>query len=1588
MRGSFDLGKSLTLNYSIKEFGRPGARQINSLPRIVKQEVTDSQNNNVNYPTDFKLGTRYSLAERVIRNYETIMVREYGSDYWLLKSLNNVSKFYPLDLEPQMLEQIGGFMRDRINEASGNKLSTLESAAEGIDAIKDYLSYKGTDPNSLGENFLCRLEDLVAFIIAVSSSTTLPAALSIIHLYVRTHYHRAVTQHLMGEIMKIFGVSEESVKITDEKLELETQSEEVNLAEFSLGSMKSLLSNWKELKTSVFASKLGNLTSIMIAYGFLNPSEQLSDKLLQVFNKRSWEVQKDSVDFAEMLLDTATFFLERGYAAFVSGDLSLLLYSDNDIANLDKEFALLSGALPLLETGNLSGLDDYSESIKDQSEYEVRLQKLNATYASMLKVEKSPQMRNVLTNRLVVLSKVRTSLILCQKSSCIRTKPFGLLIYGGSSVGKTTINAYATKVCLHHNGYSSGKENIITLNDNDKYQSEYKAHHMAVTMDDFGNTCADKYDGSPTAKIIDFLNNVPKAALNANADLKGNIMIQPKVVSVTTNVKHLMASSFSNEPVSILRRFELIFDVKIRPEFTDKKTKGLDRTKMLGFMPDAWLIDVQYVEIIREDDENAADRYNFVDIKKGASIYEALEILKQKSEEHFGFQKSYVANIEEMYDTEFCCHSCFPTECRLCADALQETKEYFLGLEEQSDEEKFVVKQWDPLEELSDFKDIEIQSEETLQQFVKKSNYVDRAYKIACDTLALARKEKVKILKIAACAAIGIPVAIFSARSVLKLFRALVPQGSALGVPQKLDTDVESPWKRVVHVPVPVSTASETTTVDTLTNLVSRSMGHLYIYNMEKTVRRRCNIIPLQGNYWLAPSHMFEDQEYEIEIQTTPMGILGKNPTQLIGPEIWYRIPNTDFIVLSLTSGGDVPNLARFLPTSEYIMSGTHCITLYKDPEGEVTRHQVKIDLDRHVATPKQNFDGFQYTYAEKTFRGLCMMTHVARKVKPFIAGFHLAGYVDTTLGIAGKLYQSQVLEAVNELRSRRVLETHSSGTMPTEKYGIDYKPNGETPQSSAVNWLVDEDGYQPIGEVYGPHPLGTRTFKSQVRKSVISDSVTEIMGLPKLHGKPKGMNSWVHWQRDLSLMSHPTGKFRPIILKRARDDMNAMVDEIFEQKPEMLDLIHPYSHEVILAGADGINSVDRVDLSTSMGFPINKQKSNFVRESEIKIDGISCPLEMDDQFWKELDRMETVLAHGERIHTIFRGNLKDEATKLTKDKVRVFAGCEFAFTLLVRKYYLSIIRVIQTNWDDFECAVGINAHGPEWTRLTKKLTKYSTTRMIAGDYAAYDKRVCPEATLSAFDVMIRMAEKAGYTARQLTIMRGIATEICLPIYEYNGVFVKVFGSNPSGHPLTVIINNLQNSIYLRYAYYALYENEQVPLFHNRVALICYGDDNAMSVHEDDKKFNHTAISNELAKVGIKYTMADKEAESVPFITLEETSFLKRGFVYNEILGNWVAPIEEASIVKSLHNYMSRRGSTALPEEIAGDAIKSAAREYFFHGKDVYELRKEQLEQIRDIHGLVTFVGELPSYQDMIDGYLGKKLKAVDIADPGILMLH
>jgi hypothetical protein len=488
-------------------------------------------------------------------------------------------------------------------------------------------------------------------------------------------------------------------------------------------------------------------------------------------------------------------------------------------------------------------------------------------------------------------------------------------------------------------------------------------------------------------------------------------------------------------------------------------------------------------------------------------------------------------------------------------------------------------------------------------------------------------------------------------------------------------------------------------------------------------------------------------------------------------------------------------------------------------------------------------------------------------------------------------------------------------------------------------------------------------------------------MNLPRLHGPPNSVAIWRHWSRHLTATAHQPFLAHPEFKLKAVDDLWELYADVLH-RTKWKDKVHVLPHDFVLAGADGITAIDRIDLNTSMGWPLNTPKKKYVQPSERQVPGITEALDVDPFIMDEVFRVEELLATGIRVYFVNRANLKDEPTKFTKDKIRVFAGAPFALVYLVRKYFLTIVRFIQTNGFELETGVGINAQGPEWDALVRHLKRFGCDQGFDGDYSDFDQKQSPDWTLEAWGILYKVACESGYDERSLCVMRGLITEIVYPIFEHDGIIVQLFGSNPSGHPCTVIINNLVNQLYMRYAYYAreLPPDSARPSFARAIALMCYGDDNVAGPGPGFEWFNLHSVTQELSKIGVKYTDASKRLDAPPLRKWEALSFLKRAFRYDQEVGRYMGPLEEASICKSLHNYRHNKNCPQMPLQISASAILSASREYFQHGRDVYTVKGAQLAEVARQTGADKYLGEIPSYDD----YLALERGECDFLDTGI----
>lgn len=155
-----------------------------------------------------------------------------------------------------------------------------------------------------------------------------------------------------------------------------------------------------------------------------------------------------------------------------------------------------------------------------------------------------------------------------------------------------------------------------------------------------------------------------------------------------------------------------------------------------------------------------------------------------------------------------------------------------------------------------------------------------------------------------------------------------------------------------------------------------------------------------------------------------------------------------------------------------------------------------------------------------------------------------------------------------------------------------------------------------------------------------------------------------------------------------------------------------------------------------------------------------------------------------------------------------------------------------------------------------------------------------------------------------------------------------------------------------------------------------YGDDNIIGVNNDKIPwFNHTALVFAYEKMGIKYTMAEKEAKSVPYIKITEATFLKRYFRFDDTLCCQMAPIEFQSIADSLTMWV--RSKSITREQQMLEIMSGALLKFFHYGEKTYERWRKEFRNIIDNSDLKHFEIEahVKTYAEMVESFQDRRKK-------------
>jgi hypothetical protein len=1478
----------------------------------------------------------------------------------------------------------------------------------------EFLSQKLGFP--IPEDLLNSIEKGAAVLHALSQARNLGQASSILFLYFKTYYNRSI----ISDLFKYLS-DDCDIRLIQDGSEDESEPDWLQI----LRGCKDDLS--KVTKWEGF-TKVSRLISMCSALGLCSLAKfDLTVSGIRVFSIPAYQKHVKASDLMSAVIDTVVYFVEGGYECFKQGAVSFAYFGDKEARQFNEDYYKVLENSNHVKTGNLQRFSDMTEN-----DYDLLLTRTIESAEKFLKSSSGSWEQKIFSDRVTRLRSLRADFNVYRCEGKLREAPFTVYIEGPSGVGKSSVSQIVMRSVLLHNGFEASDERLIALNDSDKFDSTYKSFINGVFMDDVHNTKLEFVEKAPTQKIIQICNNVPHYANVAEADMKGKVTVEPRCVVMTSNVPFsVVAHDYSNCGESILRRAHVHLEVRVKPEYRINGTTRLDSEKVIAAgldssLPDIWEISARLPLSMTGNAAIFKDAFTDKFCQNGTeqtfrSISEVLEQLFVLSRRHYAEQKFVVeANSNLDLKLKFCQNCNKPAAMCKCLEKQMgiDTQFLFEAVDSVCKSRFMQSVNWMPgfvfensyvqnsIAYLRRYEIFESMKHITsfCQLFLLTSICSVFASPLACFSgifascyiyIATLFNERDKLIErikrqrdampelfkrvrdnkrellLSSCVVFG---AIYFLIKLFKTTTKFTYQGN-LSPTNIADIDLrdaeKNPWSNPVMTELPV--IERNTSFSQLTHLVKRNLLYFRILNADDGVP--CSDAFFVGNNLaLIPQHMWIKDELEVQFCKYGAENLGGDFKCIISKKLSYNFVGQDLSLVYIPSGGEWRDLISFFPTAS--VPGALARIVYRRKDGTFLEETIRTDYARTINTATDRYDGYLYQMREQTFNGLCMATLIAETRIPFILGFHLAGAGRE--GAAGYLTQQKLLDAITELKKNdSILISKSSGVMPTKLYDVQFFKGDELSPRSPVNFLENGGSMRVFGSCEGK----TTNVSSLVTKTPISPLVEEVMGVPCIWGAPKfapkdadgNRQFWKPWRDTLINTSRPSAGLPPLQLEWAVKDYLKPVLYHLEHSPSLRKDIRPLTEMETLCGVDGKRFLDKIVPSTSAGYPLTGPKSAYITYLDPEhYPEFNCPAELDKKFLVHAEEMELAYLRGERAYPIFKACLKDEPTKLSKDKVRVFQGAPLAFQLLVRKYFLPVCRHISMHPLLFECAVGVNAQGPEWDQLVRYMKKYGDN-MLAGDYGKYDTRMPAQINLASFKVLISIAQVSlNYTSDDLKIMEGIATDICYPVTAYNGDLLQFLGTSPSGHNLTVYINSIGNSLMLRCAFCGIYPKKNIA-FRDVASMMTYGDDCNGSVNPNFSQFNIVNVSEYFAKHDIVFTMPDKQAELQPYLHFTEVDFLKRKAVWNEELGLFVGPLDENSIFKSLHTVLKSK-AVSLREQSACN-IDGALREWFAHGRETYELRRQQLRKVAEESDLTGACRELDiTYDDRITAFKEKYL--------------
>nr|ULF99880.1 MAG: hypothetical protein [Triatovirus sp.] len=559
------------------------------------------------------------------------------------------------------------------------------------------------------------------------------------------------------------------------------------------------------------------------------------------------------------------------------------------------------------------------------------------------------------------------------------------------------------------------------------------------------------------------------------------------------------------------------------------------------------------------------------------------------------------------------------------------------------------------------------------------------------------------------------------------------------------------------------------------------------------------------------------------------------------------------------------------------------------------------------------------------------------------ICGFHIAGLQGTGEGFATPFYEDDARAIINMFPADVGFIQHQRlnlAEFPTEQ--------GQVPENAEFlrHGVLEKPVAQPAATKIEPS-LCYATYKQP-------ETQPTLLRPKEIEGKlfdPR--------QYRLGRLGNVPVAIQEDLIANSRDAFVSEIKNVLASSSEgqNANIKAVYTFEEAVCGIDGELYVNSIKRGTSPGFPFIQRKgqtkrSDFFGSSEIY--DLETPAAR--QLKKDVMSIIEAAKRGEVMDHYFVDTLKDERKPIHKaHKTRLFSAGPIDYLIACKMYFNGPVALLQKNRNLSHISVGTNPYSEDWGQIVRVLQEKSK-KMVAGDFEGFDASQHQLLLEASGDVFLEISRTfLGATEEDLRIMRVLLVSLFNSFHITGREVYQWTHSLPSGHYLTAPIN----SVFVNLAFGCIWQlcfkdisYLMARLFWDECGIVAYGDDHVLSVPSSRAGFfNQLTIPELFKKIGLSYTMEDKDAEAVyPTRKITEVSYLKRTFSKDKESGRWLAPLSLGTVLETpmwMHKNPDPRNQTI-------ENIEWALKELSLHNREIWLEWSPKLTEQQELLGYYT----------------------------------